>query len=133
MLRVVIDTNVFISAFYLPESRPGEVVRWARRRKVRNVISPEILKEIERILKEKLWWDDARTQSAIRQIEDFSEIVSPKQHLHVIGDDPDNRILECALEARAKVIISGDRHLLTLGNYQGIEIMTPAQFWESFQ
>jgi uncharacterized protein len=133
MLKVVIDTNVFISAFYLPDSRPAEVVFLARRKRILNCISPQILKEIERILQKKLLWDNAKTESAVRQIRNFSEMVHPKERLAVIADDPDNRILECAVEGQAEFIISGDKHLLNLKAYQGIAIVTPVNFLESCQ
>ncbi len=133
MLKVVIDTNVFISAFYLPESRPAEAVLWARRKRVRNFISPQILAELERIIKTKLFWDHTKTQSALQRIQGFSEMVYHHEHLTVIADDPDNRILECALKAQADLIISGDQYLLNLKNYQGIKIVTPAEFLESLQ
>jgi len=133
MLKVVIDTNVFISAFYLPESRPAEAVLLARRKRILNFISPQILEEVERIIKTKLLWDHSKTESAIKRITRFSEIVYHNEHLTVIPDDPDNRILECALEAQADFIISGDKHLLNLRNYQGIKIVTPVEFLESFQ
>lgn len=128
ILKVVIDTNVFISAFYLPESRPAETVLLARRKKIQNFISPKILEEIERVIKNKLLWDNPRTRNALKQINHFSEKVHPREYLAVITDAPDNRILECALEARADFVISGDKHLLNLKNYQGIKIVTPAEF-----
>ena len=131
MLKVVIDTNVFISAIYLPESRPAEVVLLARRKKISNFISPEILEEIERIIKKKLLWDNAKTQSILRRIKNFSEIVAPQERLAVIADDPDNRILECAVTSQADFIISGDKHLLNLKAYRGIAIVTPGGFLES--
>jgi hypothetical protein len=130
MLKVVIDTNVFISAFYLPESRPARVVLLARRITILNVISPPILKEVERIIKKKLLWDNAKTQSAVRRIRNFSEEVQPQERLAIIADDPDNRILECAVAGQADFIISGDHHLLDLENYHGIKIVTPARFLE---
>ena len=130
MLKVVIDTNVFISAFYLPESRPAKVVLLARRKTILNVISPPILKEVERIIKKKLLWDNSKTQSAVRRIKNFSEEVHPQERLAIIADDPDNRILECAVAGQADFIISGDHHLLDLENYQGIKIVTPARFLE---
>jgi putative PIN family toxin of toxin-antitoxin system len=133
MLKVVIDTNVFISAFYLPESRPAEVVFLARRNRILNFISPQILKEIELILQKKLLWDNAKTQSAVRRIRNFSEMVHPKESLEVIADAPDNHILECAMEGQAEFIISGDKHLLKLKAYQGIAIVTPVNFLESWQ
>jgi hypothetical protein len=130
MLKVVIDTNVFISAFYMPESRPAGVVLLARRKTILNVISPPILQEVERIIKKKLLWDNSKTQSAVRQIKNFSEEVQPQERLAIIADDPDNRILECAVAGQANFIISGDHHLLDLKNYQGIKIVTPARFLE---
>jgi putative PIN family toxin of toxin-antitoxin system len=130
MLRVVIDTNVFISAFYLPESKPAKVVLLARRKTILNVISPPILKEVERIIKKKLFWDDAKTQSAVRRIRNFSEEIHPQKRLAIIADDPDNRILECAVAGQAGFIISGDHHLLDLENYQGIKVVNPARFLE---
>ncbi len=133
ILRVVIDTNVFISAFYLPESRPAEVVFLARRKRILNFASPQILKEIERILQKKLLWDNAKAQSAVRLIGNFSEMVHPKERLAVIANDPDNRILECAVEGQTEFIISGDKHLLNLKTYQGIAIVNPVDFLESYQ
>ena len=130
MLKVVIDTNVFISALYLPESRPARVVLLARRKTILNVISPPILKEAERIIKKKLLWDNSKTQGAVRRIRNFSEEVCPQERLTIIADDPDNRILECAVAGQADFIISGDHHLIDLKNYQGIKIVTPASFLE---
>jgi hypothetical protein len=130
MLKVVIDTNVFISAFYMPESRPAGVVLLARRKTILNVISPPILQEVERIIRKKLLWDNSKTQSAVRRIRNFSEEVQPQERLAIIADDPDNRILECAVAGQANFIISGDHHLLDLKNYQGIKIVTPARFLE---
>jgi len=128
MLKVVIDTNVFISAFYLPESRPANVVLLARRKTILNLISPQILKEVERIIKKKLLWDNSKTESAVRLIKNFSEEVHPQERLAIIVDDPDNRILECAVAGQANFIISGDKHLLNLKNFQEINVVTPADF-----
>lgn len=128
MLKVVIDTNVFISAFYLPESRPANVVLLARRKTILNLISPQILKEVERIIKKKLLWDNSKTEGAVRLIKNFSEEVHPQERLAIIVDDPDNRILECAVAGQANFIISGDKHLLNLKNFQEINVVTPADF-----
>lgn len=131
MLKVVIDTNVVFSAFYLPESRPADIVLLARRKTILNLISLQILEEVERIIKKKLSWDNPKTQSAVRRIKNFSEVVHPQERLAVIADDPDNRILVCAVAGQADFIISGDKHLLSLRNYRGIKIVTPAEFLES--
>jgi putative PIN family toxin of toxin-antitoxin system len=133
MVKVVIDTKVFFSAFYLPRSKPGEVVLLARRKIIQNFISPQILKELERIIRDKLLWDNSKTHSAIMRISNLSELVDTRERLAIIADDPDNRILECAKAGGADFIISGDKHLLNLQNYQGIKIVTPGEFLEMWQ
>jgi uncharacterized protein len=66
------------------------------------------------------------------QICGIAKVVEPREPLSVISDDPDdNRVLECALKGEADVIVSRDRHLLKLANYQGISIVTVRQFLES--
>ena len=66
------------------------------------------------------------------RLETVAEIVEPEEVLDVIAEDPDdNRVLECAVKGRADLIVSGDRHLLKLGSYQGIAIVTVRQFMES--
>jgi len=128
MLKVVIDTNVFMSTLYLPESRPAGVVLLARRKTVLNLISPQILKEVEQIIKKKLLWDNSKTESAVKRIKNFSEEVHPQERLAIIADDPDNRILECAVAGQADFIISGDKHLTDLKGFRGIKIVNPAGF-----
>jgi uncharacterized protein len=132
MVKVVIDTNVFISALYLPELRPAEVVRLARKKKLLNFISLAILNEVERIMREKLLLDGPRTKTALKLIQNLSETITPHKYLTVLADDPDNRVLECAVQAQADYIISGDRHLLNLKNYHHIEIVTPSNFLDKF-
>jgi uncharacterized protein len=59
----------------------------------------------------------------------YAEVVKPKRRLHVVRHDPsDNKFLECAVAGKARVIISGDNDLLSLGHYRQIRIQTPAQF-----
>lgn len=128
MLRVVLDTNVLVSALYLPASKPGMIVALARRGTIRNLVSPAILGEVERVLREKFQWETELARQAARQIENFSEVVEPQEHLIVLADDPDNRILECAHAGRAHLILTGDKHLLQLQAYKGIAILKPADF-----
>ena len=66
------------------------------------------------------------------RLENLAEVVEPQKTLRVIAEDPDdNRVLECSLDGKADVIVSGDRHLLKVGKYQGISIVTVRQFLES--
>ena len=63
-----------------------------------------------------------------------SKKVEPKLKLHVINEDEeDNKILECALAAGADIIVTGDKHLLSLGNFKKAKILTPRDFFASFK
>jgi len=90
-------------------------------------VSDAILDEVERVLKrDKSGWPNEEIDKAIRQITRFTEHVEPTQR---IEEDPtDNRILECAAASGSDYLVSGDKHLLKLGQYQGIQILSPADF-----
>lgn len=128
MLRVVIDTNVIISALYFTKGNAWQIVTWAIEGNIRNIYSEFILEEVQSVLEKKFLWHSSKIEKAIIQIELFSEKVSPEKHLTVIPYRPDNRILECAVEGQADFIISGDHHLTDLKEFQGIMIVNPATF-----
>ena len=63
----------------------------------------------------------------------YDILVTPRMTVNAVRDDPDdNRILECALEAEAQIIVSGDHHLLSLQEYKSISIVTPREFIDRF-
>lgn len=128
MIRVVADTNILISAFMFG-GLPGTFLEIVLMRSVSLVTSAALLDELE----EKLWFkfkmsaEDAKLVR--RKLESVAEVVTPAATLHVISEDPDdNRVLECAVEGGAHYMVSGDRHLLRLGSYASIPIMTVRQF-----
>jgi putative PIN family toxin of toxin-antitoxin system len=76
--------------------------------------------------------DEAKLAEASSYVTASAVVVTPAQKLNVIADDPDdNKIIECAVAAGADVIVSGDKHLLRLGQYRGIRIMKVRQLLES--
>lgn len=127
MPKVVLDTNVFISAI-LTRGQPRKVVEMARKGTIELAVSEAILGAIERILRLKLHRADWEIDAILRGIRDISTFVSPGQRLTVItADDADNRVLECAVAAKANYIVSGDtRHLLPLKTFEDISIVSPA-------
>jgi putative PIN family toxin of toxin-antitoxin system len=134
-LRVVLDTNVLFSAIGFPKgSPPSKILDLIRGGKLDVVLSPFILDELEKNLEENLDWDVDALARLRRKLKLLCGMVSPKPHLHVVKrKDSDNRILECALEARASVLITGDlRDLRPLGHFQGIEILTPREFLRNY-
>jgi putative PIN family toxin of toxin-antitoxin system len=103
----------------------------ARARKVLVAVSDEILDEVKRVLQERFQWPQRRAAQARRNIGEFSQHVTPASRIEVVKDDPDdNRILECAVAAGSDYIVTGDCHLLRLGQYKGILIVKVADFLE---
>jgi putative PIN family toxin of toxin-antitoxin system len=129
LLRVVVDTNVYISAFLYPQRAIFQIVHQAGRRRYHLLISPAIIREIGRVMREDLGWEEDARIRHLKTIAKAAEIVMPQLILEVIREDPpDNRILECAVEGRANLIVSGDRHLRRLKIYQSIPIVRPIDF-----
>lgn len=130
MLKVVCDTNIYISAYLFSGITP-EVIRLAQQGKFRLFVSPAILDELTAILIRKFAKPESYVREVVSHITSFASLVVPSVTLTVIKSDPaDNRILECAVEAGADVIISGDDALKNLKIYDGIAIMSPRQFIE---
>lgn len=125
--RAVFDTNIFLSAFIFG-GNPEKLFELARVKRVHLFTSPSILAEFADHLRDKFDWSEEDIVEAIKTVGYSSELVKPTQRIEVLEDAPDNRILECAVEAGVDFIISGDKHLLNLGEYQGIEIIAVAEF-----
>ncbi len=124
--RVVFDTNVLVAAYNWPGGVADRAYWLVRRGAVELHTSGFILDEVARILYEKFDWEDDRIERAVSQIRRVSASVhEPEEDLEVIQDDPtDNRILECALAAGAKFLVTGDKkHLLPLGSFHSVSII----------
>lgn len=83
----------------------------------------DILLELSAVLKAKFEWREAEIADVIRSVGYCSTLVKPQVLVDEIEDDPDNLILECAMEGGADFIVSGDHHLLDLGSYRGVRIL----------
>jgi putative PIN family toxin of toxin-antitoxin system len=127
-LRVVLDTNILISAFVFPGGLPETVYRAALDRRITLVTSPPLLAEFGRVLTEKFAWDPSLAQDAVSQVARIGIVGRPTKRVRVVLEDPaDDRVLEAAL-GQADVIVSGDRHLLKLKTWNDIPIENAAQF-----
>jgi len=126
---VVVDTNVYISAFLYPQRPVFQVWRQALLRRYQLITSPAIIREVGHILRRDLAWEDLRVTRRLKLLARISALVTPTVVLDVItADPPDNRILECAVEGKADLIVSGDLHLRRLKAYQGIPVVRPTDF-----
>jgi putative PIN family toxin of toxin-antitoxin system len=131
MIRAVLDTNIYISALMFG-GLPGSLLDLALLQSFLTVISPALLEELDEKLRLKFELSAEDTAMVRAKLESIAEIVRPDMVLHVIEDDPDdNRVLECAVKGNADYIVTGDRHLLRLGSYGAISILTVRQFLEA--
>ena len=128
MCKTVFDTNVFISAFITKKGKAERPWFLAIEGKIEVHVSVAILTEMAKKLREKFFWDDGRIKAAIKHIARVARIVKPGTKLHILTDEPDNRILECAQHVKAVYIVTGDRHLLDLSEWKGIKIVMIAEF-----
>lgn len=128
-LRAVLDTNVYLSMFAFPDPKIFDLWRLAREGRYTVVISPFIVREFMEKLRVKFGVSEKLREKIKRRVLRKAEIVNPKTVPQVITDDPDdNPILACAIAGRADLIVSGDRHLLSLKEYEGIPIVRPMDF-----
>jgi putative PIN family toxin of toxin-antitoxin system len=130
MIGVVLDSNVYVSAL-LFGGNPRAVVECAEDGLIELSISDPIKIDVERILAGKFSWSQPRVREATSYLWSLTRPVAPRQTVTDCADPDDNRILECALDAHAAVIVTGDGHLLKLHPYRGILVLTPRQFLES--
>ena len=125
---IVPDTNVLVSGSIVPHGNPAFILDNWRNEKVQLVTSLEILTEFQRVMMEKF----NAPQNEIEVLNAFfiwkGKIVEPKQKFNVIKEDPsDNKFLEVAIEGKADYIVSGDKDLLRIKNFMGINIISPAE------
>jgi uncharacterized protein len=136
VIRAVLDANVVVSSLINPQGIPAQVLNAWRSERFQVVLSAAILDEIGRVLRyPRVAVYHRWSEEQLRQwLEDFAHLalMTPGSlGLEIIQEDPaDNRYVECAVEGAAAYLVSGDRLLLTLGTYQGIQIVSPRVFLE---
>jgi putative PIN family toxin of toxin-antitoxin system len=135
VIRVVIDTNVLISAL-LFGGIPGKFIELWKNRRIKPLVSREIIDEYLKVLaypKFKLSEQEIN-YVLYQEILPFFEVLSVKHEPVLIKEDPsDDKFIRCSQTGKAKVIISGDQHLLSLTSYKEIKILSPSQFLEEYR
>ena len=130
-MRVVFDTNIFISALVIPGSLAEKAVSRILAGRDELVISPDIIKEVLSVLSSKF----AREREALSHVAvillELGELVRPDQRVRVFRDEPDNRILECAVFGKADRIVTGDKEMLRLKEFKGVKIASLREYLES--
>ncbi len=132
-LKVVLDTNVWISAL-LWGGKSAEIVKAAEQGKIHLIISEEIINEISEVLnypklKTIYQVESSSHEELIEAVLKIVHFVTVTKHVKIVLEHPaDNKFIECALEANANYIVSGDKHLLKVDSYKKIPIISVNNF-----
>ena len=128
-MRVILDTNVFVSGVFF-SGPPYQILRAWRDGKLQLVISDEIIAEYRRvgnILAKQFTGVDLRPILEMVTVE-ADLVQAPGLPTPVCDDPDDDKFLACALAGKTRMIISGDRHLIRVSGYRGIKIMKQREF-----
>ncbi len=127
-MRVALDTNIYVSALTLPGGTADMALAWILAGRATALLSEPLLGEILGVLGRKFSADREELARTAIFLKELTESVAPRLRLDVLADVADNRILECAVAGRADVIVTGDRAVLKLRIFEGIEIITLRAF-----
>jgi putative PIN family toxin of toxin-antitoxin system len=130
-MRVVFDTNIFISALVIPESLAEKAVSRIIEGQDELILSTDIIKEVLSVLSSKFGREREALSHVAVILLDLGKRVKPDQRIRVLKDEPDNRILGCAVFGGAELIVTGDKEMLRLKEYKGIKITSLRDYLES--
>lgn len=123
-MRVVFDTNIFVSSFMFPARQAEKALERIVVGHDHLLISQSIIDEVLTVLARKFRQDAEQLSHDAILLARIGEIIATRQRLTLLKDDPDNRILECAVAGRADLIVTGDCALLDLKQFEGTRIIS---------
>lgn len=129
-MKAVLDSNVYVSALAIPGGVAERALQAAMDGVFTVAISRSIITEVLGVLARKFARDSEELARTAIFLSSLGELVAPRRSVRVLRDEPDNRILECAREAGADVIVTGDREMLALGSWDGIRVLALREFVE---
>ena len=127
-MKAVFDTNIFVSALAFPGGRAEAALMKVIGGEVELLVSKSIIHEVLDVLSRKFDRDPEELARVAVYLADLGKVVQPKSKLAILRDEPDNRILECAVAGRADVIVTGDHAMLALSKYKAVSIVTLKDF-----
>jgi putative PIN family toxin of toxin-antitoxin system len=132
-VKAVVDTNVAVSAAINPAGSPAEVIRRWRQNAFIWLTSDPLLDEIRSVfawprVTRHFAWDESEVRDFLAILLQGASVVDMGPSLNTARDPADNRVLETAVAGGADYIVTGDDDLLSLGSYEGIEVVSPARF-----
>ena len=123
-MRVVFDTNILVSALVFPGGRGEAALQRIVDEQDVLVLSKPILDELLGVLARKFSRNAEELARIALFLSSIATFVNPRRRLNVVKDEPDNRVLECALTGRAQAIVTGDRGILALGKFRGARLLS---------
>ncbi len=131
-MKIVIDTNVLISGVFFG-GFPRKILASIVNQKIIACATTEIINEYEEIVQEMIDRKQGHiNKSILSPLIRVMEIINPISHIEVCRDPDDNKFLECAKDSNALYIVSGDKDLLVIKEYENIQIVTAKDFCEKF-
>lgn len=132
-MKIVLDTNVFISGVFF-SGPPYQILKAWRDGKLQLIVSSEILEEYERVgVLLANQFPGVNLNPILELLTITTELFSPAPLTEKVCDDADDdKFIACALAGKANLIVSGDKHLLKVKNYRGIEIVSPRLFVDQY-
>ena len=130
-MRVVFETNIFVSAFVIPGSLAEKAILKVIEGDDILLLSKEMLDELLHVLSTKFGRDREEISRLAVILSEMVEWVRPTLRISVLNDEPDNRILECAFSGKADFIVTGDKEMLGLKEYENTKIISLKAYLES--
>jgi len=129
-MRVVFDTNIFISALVIPVSQAEKAIQKIIDGEDILLLSKAIIDEVLYVLASKFSRDREALSHAAVILSELCQLVNPTQRVKILKDEPDNRILECSMSGNADAIVSGDKDMLKLKAYKNVKIISLKEYLE---
>jgi len=129
-VRVVFDSNILISALVFPGRQAEKAVFRIIEGRDYLLVSRPIINEVLAVLARKFGRDGEELARVAVLLAEVGQVVTPRQRLHLLADDADNRILECAVAGRASILVTGDRAMLEVGSFRGVRIVSLRAYLE---
>jgi putative PIN family toxin of toxin-antitoxin system len=127
-VRVVFDTNIFISALIFPGSQAEKAILKVIEGKDTLILSREIIKEVLSVLSKKFSKDREAISRVAVNLSEMGELIEASEKTDILEDRADNRILECAAAGNADMIITGDKAMLKLKRYGNTRIISLKEY-----
>jgi putative PIN family toxin of toxin-antitoxin system len=130
-VRLVFDSNILISALVFPGKQADKAISRIIEGRDQLLISKPIIDEVLGVLARKFARDPEELARVAVLLTDLGEMVRPRRRIRMLKDDADNRILECAVTGDAELVVTGDRAMLELGEFEDVRVVSLREYLES--